>query len=106
MRLDPFYPPTYSYFLGKAYFFLGQNDQAFELTKEATKRRPRYWSLVMLAAIAATTERMDEARTAAAELLVIDPRFTITRYLQKVRLTQQADIDRIASALRKAGLPE
>jgi hypothetical protein len=37
---------------------------------------------------------------------VIDPGFTITRYLQKIRLTQQADIDRIASALRQAGLPE
>jgi predicted Zn-dependent protease len=107
MRLDPFYPPVYLHCLGKAYYFLGRNEEAIEQFQTVSARMPGYRpGLVLLAAAAAEIGRSDQARTAAAELLRIQPDFKITAWLDFIRLTNREYADRLAAGLRKAGLPD
>ena len=58
------------------------------------------------AAIAAQVGQMDESRAATAVVLNLDPEFTISKFLDLLRLAEKKDADRLAAALRKAGLPE
>jgi TolB-like protein/DNA-binding winged helix-turn-helix (wHTH) protein/Tfp pilus assembly protein PilF len=107
MRLDPLYPPLYTYFLGKGYFFLGQQEEAIELVRSAAARLPGFRPpAVMLAALAATTGRDEEASAAAAEVRRIQPDFSIAAYVRFMRLAREEDRQRLATGLRKAGLPE
>jgi len=48
--------------------------------------------------------REDEARTQAAELLRIDPKFSLERFAKTLTYKNQTEIDRYIGALRKAGL--
>ena len=107
MRLDPFHPAVYFQYLGNSYYLTGQYDAAFELIRTGARRMPGYRPVfVWLAAAAALSGRDEEARRAAAEVLRLQPDFTITNWLQLLRLASQADADRLAEGLRKAGLPE
>ena len=107
MRLDPFYPAIYLHCLGKAYYFLGRNEEAIEQFQAVSARIPGYRpGLVLRAAAAAEIGRSDQARTAVAELLRIQPDFRITAWLDFIRLTNREYADRLAAGLRRAGLPE
>jgi hypothetical protein len=55
-----------------------------------------------LAAVYARMGRENEARSEGAEVLRIDPKFSIERYVKG--MPDQSRRDRIADALRKAGL--
>jgi hypothetical protein len=55
------------------------------------------------------TGKEDEARAAAKEVLKINPKFSVGRYMQISTSTFNFDPeveDRLSQALRKAGLPE
>jgi adenylate cyclase len=107
MRLDPFYPPNYPYYLGKAYFFVGRYEEAFELIEPASALMPgNRPPLVLLAAVSALTGRQAQARAAASEVLRIQPDFTITGWLAFLRLASQDYANRLTQGLRIAGLPE
>ena len=76
MRLDPFYPPVYLHCLGKAYYFLGRNEEAIEQFQTVSARMPGYRpGLVLLEAAAAEIGRSDQARTAAAAVVAHPARF-------------------------------
>jgi TolB-like protein/DNA-binding winged helix-turn-helix (wHTH) protein/tetratricopeptide (TPR) repeat protein len=107
MRLDPFYPPNYTYLLGKAYFYTGQYEEAIGLIRDASVRLPYHRaSLALLAATAALTGRNDEARGAATDLLRVQPDFTIGEWVRFLGLAKQEDADRLSEGLRRAGLPD
>jgi adenylate cyclase len=107
MRLDPLHPPVYGYWLGKGYFFIGQYETAIELIRSASQRIPGHLtSRVLLATVAAHMGRNEEARAAAADVLRIDPNLTIAGWLKFMRLAREEDVERLASGMRKAGLPE
>jgi adenylate cyclase len=107
MRLDPFYPPNYTYWLGKGYYFMGQYEQAIELIRSAAARLPGHEpSRVLLAAVAAQLGRKEEARAAALEVLQIQPDFTIAGWLKFLNLSDPAYADRLADGLRKVNLPD
>jgi adenylate cyclase len=107
MRLDPFYPPNYTYWLGKGYYFMGQYEQAIELIRSAAARLPGHEpSRVLLAAVAAQLGREEEARAAASEVLQIQPNFTIAGWLKFLNLSDPAYAERLADGLRKVNLPE
>jgi hypothetical protein len=57
-----------------------------------------------LAATLMLAGREDEARKQAAELLRIDPKFSLERFAKTLTYKNQAEIDRYIGALRKAGL--
>jgi len=48
----------------------------------------------------------EKARNHASEVLKIDPKFSLERYAKRFTWRNQADIDRVIDALRKAGLPD
>jgi adenylate cyclase len=107
MRLDPLYPPSYTYWIGKSYFFLGEYDTAIEFIEPAAAAMPDHRpSHALLAAVSAYLGRGDEARRAASDLMRIDPKFTITSFVKILKLARQEDADRLSVGLRKAGLPD
>jgi hypothetical protein len=61
---------------------------------------------VWLAAAAAQSSRLDDARKTASLVLRMAPGFTIAGWLRHIGFDQQSDADHLAAGLRKAGLPE
>jgi TolB-like protein/DNA-binding winged helix-turn-helix (wHTH) protein/tetratricopeptide (TPR) repeat protein len=106
LRQDPFPPPIYLSYLGNAYYMTGQYDAAFETLRRGRERLPDYRALsVWLAAAAAQSGRLADAQEATQRVLTMAPNFTIDGWLRHIRFDRQADADRLAAGLRKAGLP-
>ncbi len=61
---------------------------------------------VVLAVIYSELERLEEARTKVADILKMDPNYTIAQFAKAVPYKDPAEFDRIRNALRIAGLPE
>jgi adenylate cyclase len=106
MRRDPFYVPTASFALGFAHCMLKQYSQALPLLRDYVAQVPtdRYGHR-LLAATFAQLGQLEEARAAAADLLRVQPSFTIA----KARISwfkHAKDAKQIHDGLRKAGLPE
>lgn len=105
-RQDPFPPPIYLSYLGNAYYIDGQYDAAYETLRNGRERMPDYRAMVVwLAAAAAQSGRHADAREAADAVLRMAPGFTINGWLRHIGFGRQADADRLAEGLRKAGLP-
>jgi adenylate cyclase len=108
LRADPFYPPRAALWLGVAYFMLKRYQEGLRCLRKVLSRAPK--SLGAHAWAAATYAQMgqlEDARREVAELLQIDPSYTVEvqRRLASFCKRQQ-DIDHFLNALRKAGLPE
>jgi adenylate cyclase len=107
MRLDPFHRPIYYNFLANAHYLVGNYTAALELNRIAAGRAPTYLQVrVWHAATAARLDLQDEAVEAARNVLRIDPKFTIGRFLDHVRFARAADAEHLAGALRLAGLSD
>ncbi|MFB9267190.1 winged helix-turn-helix domain-containing protein [Bradyrhizobium erythrophlei] len=106
MRLDPFHPPLYLMYLGSAYYLDGRYQEAFEVLRAAARRLPGFRPVhVWRAAASARLDRSEEAMEAAAEVLRLQPDFTISEFLLLTRHAKQEHAERLAEGLRKAGLP-
>jgi adenylate cyclase len=106
IRLEPFAPSKYYYHLGDAYLFTGQCDEAISACEEAVRRGSNTPSAYRSATVAySICGREEEARAAAAEVLRINPKFSLGSYAKTLPYKNQDDIDLIIGALRKAGLP-
>jgi adenylate cyclase len=107
VRLNPFHSPRNVHQLGVAYFLTGRYAEALEAMRTANERMPNWRpTFVWHAAAAGQLGRTDEARAAAAQVLKLDPRFTIAGWLHFLRLMREEDSQRLADGLRKAGLPD
>jgi TolB-like protein/DNA-binding winged helix-turn-helix (wHTH) protein len=107
MRLDPFHRPIYYSFLASAYYLAGQYEVAIENNRIAARRVPGVVQVVIwYSASAAQLGHIEEASAAAAEVLRLDPDFTIAKFLQMISFAKPDDASRLADGLRKAGLPE
>lgn len=107
-RLDPFHPPVALGFLGFAHYMLEQYEAALPPLRDCTRRAPdfrggHFW----LAATYARLGREQEARAAAAEVLRIEPDYTISRSAAPLAaFRRDADLRHWMDGLRAAGLPE
>jgi TolB-like protein/tetratricopeptide (TPR) repeat protein len=107
MRLDPFYPPLYTYLLAKSHFFAGEYEEAITLIRTAADRVPGFRPVLpVLCAVSALTGRDDEARAAAARLREVQPDFSIGDFLRFMQMVREEDNARLRTGLRRAGLPE
>ena len=105
IRLEPFTPGVYYQNLGMAYRDAGQCDEAISAYEEALRRASSSLpSHVGATATYSICGREEEARAAAAGVLRINPKFSLEKYAKRVNYKNQADADRVISALRKAGL--
>jgi adenylate cyclase len=108
MRHDPFYPPPAVAQLGVARYVLKEYSQALPPLREFSSRAPNaIQSHIWLAASLAQLGRLDEARAEAAEVLRIDPKYTIDGTQRRLGLFKRPeDAEHFFDGLRKAGLPE
>jgi adenylate cyclase len=104
IRLNPL--PTANYFvmLALAYRESGQYEKAIEAAKKALQREPNTQSPYIHMTISyIRLGREEEARASAAEILRINPRFSLERYAKILPFSQPV-ADRVIEDLRKAGL--
>ena len=108
MRLDPFYMPQAHLWLGFAHYMLKQYSQALPPLREYVSRAPNFrGGHACLAATYAQLGKLEEARAEAAEVLRIEPNWTIEgtqARLSTFKLPE--DAEHFFDGLRKAGLPE
>ena len=107
MRFSPLHPSWYVGVAAHAYRLLKRHQDAVVLYQMAIKQTPNYISAhIGLTASYAEMGRLDDARTQAAEVLRIDPRYSIGRYATALTHKQPEHAQRSLDALRDAGLPE
>jgi adenylate cyclase len=109
-RLDPFQLPAFSPgLMGLANYMLNRYGEAVRWLRECTSclpniQTPHLW----LAAAYAQLGQLEEARAEAAEVLRINPGFTIEEYKRYNFMVYKdpKDAEHRLDGLRKAGLPE
>jgi adenylate cyclase len=107
MRVDPFYPPIASARLAFAHYFLKAYAEALPLLRECVSRAPNLRAgHTWLAASYAQLGQLDYARAEAAEVLRIDPNYTIHGTAPTSPFKHPEDAEHYFDGLRKAGLPE
>ncbi|MBW2567667.1 MAG: tetratricopeptide repeat protein, partial [Deltaproteobacteria bacterium] len=105
IRLEPYTRASSYYQLGMAYNFTGQYDEAIAVLKKALKRTPDHLlSLLGLTIAYSLADRMEEARTTAAEMLRVNPKFSVAYLEKKAPYKHKADLELSMGAMRKAGL--
>jgi len=104
IRLNPIPPNQYFFGLGLAYAWTGQYDEAITWCEKAVRQEPNsFFAHLMMAVIYSLSGREEEARAEGAEVLRINPKFSLEKF--EKRCTGK-DKERFIGALRKAGLPE
>jgi adenylate cyclase len=106
MRLDPHYPDMVLHFLAQANFSLGKYEIAAQQLLERIARNPSTdASRMFLASCYGHLGRAEEARAAWAELLKVNPDFSLMQRARVLPYKDPADFQRIVDGLAKAGLP-
>jgi adenylate cyclase len=105
IRLNPIPPAWYFSGLGFSYFELGQYEEAMAEFRKALNCAPdSQFSHIGLTATYSKLGRGEEARAAAAEVLRINPKFSLKQWAKTHMYKDQADLDHFVEALRRAGL--
>lgn len=106
MRLDPHYPAILLHFMAQAHFSLGDYETAAKRLIERIARNPGTdASRMLLASCYGHLGRPDEARAAWAELLKVNPDFSLEQRARVLPYKDARDFERIIEGLAKAGLP-
>jgi adenylate cyclase len=83
----------------------GRFDEAVSAYKKALQGSPNaLWTHINLTATYSMMGREKEARAQAAEVLRINPKFSLDFWAKTSLLKEQSERDKIFNALRKAGL--
>ncbi len=104
MRRDPFPPNWFWELRGIALMQARRYEDAIQALGRMSDLH--VWDHAYLAACYARLNRFGEARTAAAEVLRMDPAFTASRYVQIEHFKSPADLEHLLNGMLKAGLPE
>ena len=105
IRLNPIPPNIYLYSLGISYTLTRQYDEAITWCEKAVRREPNSWTArLFLTAAYSLAGRDEKARIEAAEVLRINPKFSLEKFAKSATYKNQEDVERTISALRKAGL--
>jgi adenylate cyclase len=105
IRLNPF-PPSYLYLdYGHALRNAGRFEEAVSALKKAIQIAPdSVPAHVHLAATYSMMGREKEARAESAEVLRVNPKFSLDYYAKRIAYKDQSQADKLINALRKAGL--
>jgi adenylate cyclase len=108
MRLDPFYPHFAPLIVGEAFYVLKQYREAQRWLRLATGRAPNHqYGHAFLAATYAQLGQPEDAHAEAAEVLRVNPKYSIGGTQKQVSIFKHAeDLAHLIDGLRKAGLPE
>ncbi len=108
IRLNPIPPSLYLFSVGVSYAFMGHLDEAIPWCERAVRREPNALpARLIMAAVYSQAGQDKKARVEAAEVLRINPQFSLEKYAKSVIVVfkNQEDVERTTIApLRKAGL--
>lgn len=105
MRLCPMYPGWYLYVLGTAYRLLHRNEEAVQTFEHGIERNPDNLSMhVGLASTLGEIGRKQQARDSAAEIMKLQPTFSILNYAKQLSYRDPVELKRFKEGLRNAGL--
>jgi len=98
IRLDPIPPQLYLWSLGLSYAYTGQYEEAIEWCEKAVVQEPNdLLARIMMTVVYSWSGKDEEARAEAAEVLRINPNFSLEIFAERVP-------PKFITALRKAGL--
>jgi len=101
IRLNPYHPDSYLWYLGDAYFHLGE----YEKTVSTLRRmRDESEGHRLMAASYALLGQQDEARRHAEALMEVHPNFTIEQWRKVPPNKYPEDLEIFVDGLRMAGL--
>jgi TolB-like protein/Flp pilus assembly protein TadD len=109
MRLSPLDPLMFIMKAGMAwaYFVGGNYDEADNWSDQALLERPNYGAALRAkVASCSMSGREEEARAALNKLYEISPGTTVKSLVNAYPVTQSDQVERIAEAFRKVGVPE
>jgi TolB-like protein/class 3 adenylate cyclase len=108
MRLNPYYPYYYLFYLGQSHYLLNENEKAVELMNRVVTRAPYFLPVRRhLAVLYAEKGMMQEAKEQTREVLRIFPGASIEDERARCFYRWEPDLmNRFFSGLRKSGMPE
>ena len=108
MKLNPYYPYYYLFYLGHAHYLLNENEKAVELMNRVVTRAPYFLPVRRhLAVLYAEKGMLEEAREHTKEVLRIFPGASIEDERARCFYRWEPDLmQRFFSGLRKSGMPE
>jgi adenylate cyclase len=105
LRLNPKNPTFALIHLGGTYLVMGRNEEAIAACEKAVGLFPDVLTPYIFLAVAYSSEgRMDEARSAAAKIMKLQPNFSMKHYETIIPYKNKADSDLIINGLLKAGM--
>jgi adenylate cyclase len=108
LRLDPFPRHMNAHFpMAHANYMFKRYGEAVRLARECSSRHPNLQAPhLLLGSAYAQLGQLEEARKETAEVLRINPRFTIERFRPLAVYKNAEDLEHRLDGLRKSGLPE
>ncbi len=105
MRLNPRYPSQYPSILGRAYYHLGQYEQATETLRQAVDQNPNRTPARLYLVLSYVAQgKLEEARWEVSEILVNAPGFSLDTVDQTLPVSDPRELARMKDDLRRAGL--
>jgi len=107
IRLNPRIPAVYRLVSGSIYYALGNSDQAIEMLHEGAEINPGFQQIrVWLTAAYISAGLMEEAEWEVAEILIINPDFSLKSVETFFPFHDPLYRERFINDLKKAGLPD
>jgi TolB-like protein/Tfp pilus assembly protein PilF len=107
LSLNPFHPPSWRALLGRALLVAGRFEEALTELRFCAERMPQYGPCFhALAAVAAETDRIEEARSAVSALLRANPDLTADIACGCLFFRDRAITERFRAGFRAGGMPE
>ena len=104
-RLSPRPMPIWLFSMAAGYIAMGQYEEAIKILKGIAEKQPdQLVAHTGLVSAYMLSGRENEAKREAAEVLRIDPGFSVDRMFDNLPFRDQSEMNRRKEALRKAGL--
>jgi tetratricopeptide (TPR) repeat protein len=88
-----------------SYAYTGQYEEAIEWCEKAVNQEPDdLLARIIMTVVYSFSGRDEEARVQAAEVVRIQPKFSVKEWDKKTTYKKKTDRERFNGALRKAGL--
>ena len=95
----------YLWNLGLSYALTVRYDEAITCCEKAVRQEPNdLLARMMMTVVYGLSGRDEKARAEAAEVLRIQPKFSLEQLEKKLTYKREEDRERVLGALRKAGL--
>ena len=105
LKHDPLPPPNCLHHIGHAHFLLGNLEKALDYGSRALRMAPSFPAAnIVMAAINWEAGNAAEARELVTNMTLSNPRLTFARFYDRYPYARPEHKDRVANAIREAGL--